>query len=74
MIWENGIAYGDLKVMQKFELKHEELHATVAQIVKLKLHGNKKDAEVLYTELVAISDEIIELLNQAETEIGNKNE
>jgi methyl-accepting chemotaxis protein len=61
--------YGHLPAVQAFEIKHELLHDTVKQIVELKLKGNSAAAEKAYKDLVKISDEIIELLNQAEAQI-----
>lgn len=64
--------YGHLPEMQQFEREHEKLHMVVRQIVEEKNKGNLKQSEILYSELLQISDTIIRLLEAAEHAINQK--
>lgn len=68
---EGKAKYGHLPSIKKFEGEHEALHNTVKEIQQLKVKGHAEKAEVLYKNLVTISDNIVRLLDEAEADINN---
>ncbi|MDH5392593.1 MAG: methyl-accepting chemotaxis protein [Gammaproteobacteria bacterium] len=58
--------FGHLKEMKDIELPHEELHATIKEIITLKENGNVMEAEAIYKEVGPLSEKIVSLLSQVE--------
>jgi methyl-accepting chemotaxis protein len=54
--------YENIRDMQKLEKVHEDLHATVRNIISLKESGDSSAAEVEYKKIGPISDELVALL------------
>ncbi len=61
--------YGHLETMQQIDPPHEELHTLIRKIISLKEKGRQQESESLYARIGALSDEIIQLLNNVEASI-----
>ncbi|MEJ2465883.1 MAG: methyl-accepting chemotaxis protein [Candidatus Thiodiazotropha sp.] len=61
--------YGHLETMQQIDPPHEELHTLIRKIISLKEEGRQQESESLYARIGALSEEIIQLLNNVEATI-----
>lgn len=61
--------YGHLETMQQIDPPHEELHKLIRKIISLKEEGRQQESESLYSRIGALSEEIIQLLNNVEAAI-----
>ncbi|AMO20454.1 CZB domain-containing protein [Flavobacterium columnare] len=62
--------FGELEELQKFDVKHIKLHKLAKEIYIENKLGNKAIAEELFTDLSNTSQEIVTLLNEAETKLN----
>ena len=69
---EGKSKYGQMTCMKNFEEEHEKLHNIVKSIQQLRSKGKADEAENLYNHLVTSSDNIVELLNEAEYIINHQ--
>ncbi|MFC1602708.1 methyl-accepting chemotaxis protein [Pseudomonadota bacterium] len=58
--------YGHINEMKEMEEPHAELHHMIREIISLKEQGNFRDAEAIYTQVPALSEKIIYLLDEVE--------
>lgn len=66
---EGKAIYGHIISMQEFEIEQEKLHTIVQQIIDLKSNNELVKSELLFHELTTISDKVIILLDEVETEV-----
>ncbi len=62
--------YGHVHEMKELEEPHAELHKMIKEIISLKQAGDKKAAEAVYSNVPALSDEIIRLLDAVERKVS----
>jgi methyl-accepting chemotaxis protein len=71
--YHDGIKnYGDIPAMGRLESPHAELHKTVAEIIQLKHTGETEQAEALYQRIEMLSQQIVGLLDEVESELGGR--
>jgi methyl-accepting chemotaxis protein len=58
--------YGHLPVIQEFEKLHIELHAQIAEILRLSEAGENERAQEVYAEMLSTSEKLMSCLDQAE--------
>ncbi len=56
--------YGELPEMKQIEAPHAELHATIKKIIELNEAGKRSEAEHEYEKIEAISNTILQILDQ----------
>ena len=62
--------FGHLEEIQKFDVKHVKLHKLAKEIYIENNNNNRAIAEELFTDLSHTSQEIVALLNEAETKLN----
>lgn len=62
--------FGHLDEIQKFDVKHVKLHKLAKEIYLENNQGNRAIAEELFIDLSTTSQEIVALLNEAETKLN----
>ncbi|GAB4327419.1 MAG: hypothetical protein OHK0038_01090 [Flammeovirgaceae bacterium] len=69
---EGKAKYGHLPEMQEFEVEHIKLHQTIMEILELKEKNELAKAEEKYKDIVKLSNNIVQLLDESEKKINNK--
>jgi len=66
----DGMAeFGQLPAMTALEKPHNDLHATIKRIVELNRAGKQTEAETLLPQVDRLSDEVVRLLEQLESQV-----
>lgn len=66
----DGLAnFGQIPAMTALEKPHNDLHATIKRIVELNRAGKQAEAEALLPQVDRLSDEVVRLLEQLESQI-----
>jgi aerotaxis receptor len=66
----DGLAeFGQLPAMTALEKPHNDLHATIKRIVELNRAGKQTEAEALLPQVDRLSDEVVRLLEQLESQV-----
>jgi aerotaxis receptor len=66
----DGLAeFGQLPAMTALEKPHSDLHATIKRIVELNRAGKQAEAEALLPQVDRLSDEVVRLLEQLESQV-----
>lgn len=69
--YSDGIKnYSQLPALKQIEAPHAELHRTIKKIVQAKEAGNESQAQALFSQVEPLSDQIVGLINQLETEVN----
>ncbi len=63
---EDACKYQHIHAMQALERPHEKLHSTIREIISLKSKGRHQEAETRYQDIMTLSGEIIDLLDDVE--------
>ncbi|WP_260292506.1 methyl-accepting chemotaxis protein [Sedimenticola hydrogenitrophicus] len=64
--------YGQLPVLKQIEAPHAELHQTIRNIVAAKEAGREGDAQMLFTRVEPLSQQIVGLIDRLEQEINGR--
>lgn len=66
----DGLAeFGQIPAMTALEKPHNDLHATIKRIVELNRAGKQAEAEALLPQVDRLSDEVVRLLEQLESQV-----
>ncbi|MBZ5722328.1 MAG: cache domain-containing protein [Acidobacteriia bacterium] len=69
-IYADGVTkYSEVHDFQKLETQHKRMHATVREVVELKLAGNSAEAEQRFTSMYQLAETVVALLTSLESQV-----